>query len=195
MTIPAWPKKHKWLTFFIAVLIIIAGLLAYESISYRLNKRAWFQAKESIDTIYADIVSRMGQPDDFIKYGDCRGFRGEFGEQGPINCEIYTSFIYAANNQNNADKLKTDIRSIVNSHNDIWLTSQTAPYNPFVAESQGGPGVDYYKTANNIECNAYYDSTPSFNTKLKLKDVSNGSKPFYISLSCKGLARGKYFTE
>jgi hypothetical protein len=195
MDILAWPKKHKWLSLLILLLIVVIGALAYDAIAYRLDKRAWFQAKESIDTIYADIIAKVGQPDDYIKYGNCRGFRGELGEENPINCEIYTSFIYAVNNQIKVDKLKSDARNIVNSHNDIWLSSQATSQNPFIPESEGGPGGDYYITPKNIECNAYYDFTPSFNTKMKLKDASNGNKQFYISLSCAGHAKGKYFSD
>jgi hypothetical protein len=195
MDILAWPKKHKWQSLLILLLIVAIGALAYDAIVYRLDKRAWFQAKESIDTIYADIVAKAGQPDDISKSNSCGRFRGEFGEQGPITCEIDVDFIYPFTNVKQAGKLKNEIRGIVNSHNDIWLSSQATSQDPFIPESEGGPGSDYYITPKNIECNAYYDFTPSFNTQMKLKDVSNGNKQFYISLSCTDQAKGKYFSD
>ena len=191
MNILVWPKKHKWLSLLLILLIIGLSVGVYDAVSYRFDKRAWFQAKENINTTYADIVARIGQPAGHLSHDRCGGATGPYGEDREILCEVSIAYIYPVVDSSHANKLKAKIRELVNSRSDIWLPSQPTNASSFIPESEGGPTQDYYKTYMDVKCETFYSFNPPFETQLKLKDTSK--KVFYASLSCKGDAKGKYF--
>ena len=195
MTILAWPRKHKILTFCLTILILLAGAIAYEAIAYRLNKRAWYQANENINTIYGDIVAKVGKPDDFKSYGDCRGFRGPYGEDSAITCELFISFIYPINGEAEADSLRSKIQNIVNTHKDLFTTANAPPEESIYGHSNLADGAqinNYYQSQKGIACHVTYAWNPDFDTRLKLKKP-RGKMQFYASIGCTDEARGKFF--
>lgn len=191
MNIPAWPKKHKWLMLLITLLVIILCALAYDAVSYRFDKQAWDRTSESIDSIYSDVGAKYGQPDDHLARKSCGAATGPYGESSDILCEMSVSFIYPASDIFTADKLIANIRNLLNTRSD--LQKDKSPHvSSFQDESDGGPTIDYYKTNKGIKCQALYIYDPSFNTQMNLRKPSN-QKQFYVSLSCVGSARGKYY--
>ena len=102
--------------------------------------------------------------------------------------------IYPVKNKTEADKLRERIQSVVREK-ELFIPAQAPPGNsvPLTqAENASAPITDHLEMRSNIKCVIDYIFDPVFDSALKLKN-SKTNKQFYISFSCSGPARAKYF--
>src|SRR5437868_15522224 len=97
-----WLKGHKIISFFLLIILAVAGIFVYEKVAYEMNKRAFAQAKTAIDSVFADIVRQVGPPDDKKFNLKCHAIREVYGD-GPTSCTLTIYFIYPI-----ADKARAD---------------------------------------------------------------------------------------
>ena len=192
----SWPKKHKLLAIPLLLLafllLLVLSYFVYDRVATELNKRAFQQAGIAMVEIYNNVAEEVGDPDDSNGSKSCGGFLGVYGE-GPISCYLNTNFIYPIKDKQQADQIRERIQTIVKQRE--LLIPQSSPSsspNLTQAESASAPVTDYFNTKNGIQCTIDYIFDPTFNSRLELKDSIN-NKQFYISLSCSGPARAKYF--
>ena len=55
-----WTKSHKFYSLLVLIVLLISGVFVYQKVALELNKRAFAQARTTIDTVYADIVAQVG---------------------------------------------------------------------------------------------------------------------------------------
>src|SRR6185437_976480 len=90
--------ENKWLLIPLGLIAVVALGFAYHSYSVWANEKQFSQARSAIDTIYADIVNKVGHPDNFKRTNDCSRPSQEF-TQGPLSCSVGTDFIYGVDNE------------------------------------------------------------------------------------------------
>ncbi|HEX5395076.1 MAG TPA: hypothetical protein VFW52_01870 [Candidatus Saccharimonadales bacterium] len=195
MNIPAWPKKHKWLTLLTIMVIIVICWVAYEVVAYKFDKQKYIEARNTLNAVYSDIITKLGNPTDYNHNGGCGGFRGEFGESGPIICSWSINFNYQVANNSEAVNLKKTIEGVISANSNLAVSALPPKIDPFVSTlpiSRGGAESDYYKTNKNVKCQVIYNyksknvsSTRQKNSQLKAS--------LNIELSCSGASRGKYY--
>ena len=151
----SWPKKHKWLTSLAVFALVVIGVAAYYKISLELNRRAFEQASQAIDTIYADIVKEIGPPDDHRNSKECSQ-----SYSGPYNlvtsCGVHVDFIYSVDDKEQADDKLRKIRSIVENRPDlirpVSMPESDIVTTPAPGNSNLNTSINYYKSNGGILC-------------------------------------------
>lgn len=188
-----WAKSHKLLALFLFIVLLVVGIFVYERVALELNKRAFARARTAIDTVYADIVAQVGQPDNSKRSSFCSRPNQTFG-QGPLSCNVDTSFIYGVANEDQANVYLKKIQIVINNHKNFKLSKLLSPAITSlpVVNSIYSSATDYYKTAG-MECivSYWYDTPRQIN--LVIKDQSK--KSIEISLGCDDLARAMYYPK
>lgn len=192
-----WVRSHKFKFFLLVIFLLIVGVFFYEKIALELNKRAFQQARTSIDTVYADIVAQVGQPDSYKRSNSCSRPNQEF-TQGPLSCNVATTMIYGVSNPSEANTKFKSIQTIVNSKKIFKPTSP--PADTIRAASVGvitsSTALDHYTiNSSKMDCAIkYVYDTPS-ETSLLLKMNTPEEKAFYISIGCDDWARAQYYPK
>ncbi len=191
----SWMRRHKYLTQIIIIIAVIVGIVAYQLIALELNKRAFAHARTAIDTVYADIVSQVGPPDDFKKSDTCSQSYVEsiVTTKGPIGCNIDTVFIYGVKDEDQATLKLKRIQSIVSSHDRLFkptkalsLTITTAAT---INNAYKGSGDEYKSSGLNCVINYIYDTPHEIELSLK----NTKMKPLEIVIGCYGSSRAIYY--
>src|SRR3989344_2898298 len=107
-----WVRTHKIYSLLLLVVLLVAGIFVYEKIALELNKRAFANARTAIDTIYADIVKNVGQPDNYKHENSCSRPNQVYG-QGPLSCDVGISIIYALSNKDQASIIFKKVQTIM----------------------------------------------------------------------------------
>ena len=186
-----WIRRHKFLSLFCVIVLLVIGVFVYEKVALELNKRAFQQARVAIDTIYADIVAKVGQPDDHKRTGSCSIYTEEFST-GPTFCNIDTSFIYSVTDEGEANRQFKSIQSVISLHKEFKPSQalDSAITSKFVVNTNYYAASDKYKSAG-LDCivNYVYD-TPR---EISLEIHDNTKKPLQVVIGCNSLARSKYY--
>lgn len=187
-----WVKSHKFYSLLILIVLLVAGYFVYDKIALELNKRAFQNARVAIDTVYADIVKEVGQPDDFKHENFCSRPNVTFGE-GPLSCDVSTTFIYGVADMDDANRVfkKTQIT--------ISTYKKLKPTKPLLSSITSVPvgdviyssATDYYKMSG-VDCiTSYWYDTPR---QIELAINHKNKKPLEISLSCNNWARAQFYS-
>ena len=187
-----WIRRHKFLSLLYAIVLLVIGVFVYEKVALELNKRAFAQARTAIDTIYADIVAKVGQPDDYKVSNNCSRLSREF-EREPIVCNVNTSFIYGVSNEDEANSLFKKIQGFISDYKTTFkpikpLSSSITSL--LVVNTYYHDAQDYYKIGV-LDCTAKYVYDTPEETYLQLKE--SRLKPFYIRIGCSDWARQEYY--
>ncbi len=187
-----WSSGHKFASTALFLLILVAGFFVYQRIALEMNEHAFQQARVTIDTIYADIASRVGKPDNFKRTNDCSRPSQEF-EQGPLSCSVDTDFIYGVTDEQAANALFKQIQGVISLHKDL-----IEPIKPLdnsikdtlVVNSYYHSAEDYYKTSS-MDCSVKYTySTPR---EIDLSITDSTKKPLEINIVCSDWAKAQYY--
>lgn len=188
-----WARAHKFYSLFLLIAILVVGIFVYEKVALELNRRAFSQARAAIDTIYADIVAQVGQPDNSKRSNTCSRPNVVFG-QGSLSCDISTSFIYGVTNEDQANNVFKKTQQIVGQQK----TFKPVMLEPAITSAPVGNTIytsatDRYKAARGIDCTmSYWYDTPR-QTDLEINDKSK--KTFEIMLNCNGWAKDQYYPK
>lgn len=189
-----WVRSHKLYSLFIFIVLLVVGFFVYEKIALELNKQAFAQARVAINTVYADIVSQVGQPDNSKQTSECSRSHVAIGD-GPLSCYLDTEFIYAVTNKQQADQLMKNIKSVINNNTDLFVSSSAPTSIIYVnpAPSSGSNSeINYYSTSGLFCAIKYVYDTPK-ETFLELLNHNN-KKTFFAALSCSGDAREAFYS-
>jgi hypothetical protein len=189
-----WFRKHKTISALLILFILILGLSVYQAVALRTNKHNFEQARVAIDTVYADIVTKVGPPDNYKRTNECSRPNQEFG-QGPLSCDVSSEFIYGVEDEQQANNLLKQIQDSTRNHPS--LLKPVAPLSSsipskFVANTYFHTAVDRYKTASGMGCTVKYAYDTPLETPLKLIRSSN-NKTFYVTLGCLDWAKSQYY--
>jgi hypothetical protein len=186
-------KNIRFVWFLGVAALIIVGFLVYQYISTQLNKRDFQQARAAIDTIYADIVARVGQPDNSKRTNDCSRPSEEF-TQGPLSCSVGTDFIYGVDNEQQANQLFKQIQAIIAAHPELFKSTKplsSSITDTLVVNTYYHSAEDYYSRGGNMDCfNKYIYDTPR---EIDLSVINPSQKPLQINIDCSDWAKAQYY--
>lgn len=189
-----WLRTHKLASIALVLVLLVVGFFVYEKVALEFNKRAFAQARTAIDAVYADIVKDVGQPDDYDRSSSCSIYEGLFGDEGPISCNIDTSFIFGVNNQEGAEVQFKKIQEAVKQHKKFKLSKPLS----LTITSQGVVNSVYHTASDEflvsgLPCiiNYVYDTPREI--FLKVKDQTK--KPLQIVIGCHGIARNYFYSK
>jgi hypothetical protein len=184
-----WFGRHKIISVVLLVTVLVAGYFVYEKIAYQMNKHAFAEAKSSIDAVYADIVSKVGPPDDknqIIQQCNSR--------TTSISCSLAKDFIYSESNIDAANRRREKIQNVIAGDSNKFEAITAPPNQQILTTLQRDhnlPVANYYKAGNGVFCFVDYFYNPTFNTELVLKIRNSNS--IFIEIQCSGKARGFYY--
>ena len=186
-------RRHKIISFVILLVLGVIGFLVYSEIALQVNKHDFQQARSAIDTVYADIVHQVGQPDNFRRNNDCSRPNQEF-ESGPLSCSVNTDFIYGVDNETNANDILAKVEAVISRHSNLLkatLPLSQSIKDSYVANTYYHRSVDYYKTNRGLACEVSYTyDTPG---EIDLQIRNSSQKPLEISSGCSGFAEEQYY--
>ena len=187
-----WPLRHKLFSVFILIVLVVAGFFVYQRIALELNRQGFKQARSAIDTVYADIVAKVGPPDNSKRVNDCSRPNEEF-DQGPLSCSIGTDFIYGVSDQNQANDLFKQIQGVIAQHPSLFHLTQaldTSIKDTLVVNTYYHSAQDYYNTAG-MDCSIKYTYDTAREIDLSINDPTK--KSFEVNIDCSGWAKAQYY--
>lgn len=188
-----WARAHRLAVTLFLIILLAVGFLGYRKFTLEQNKRAFTEARATIDTIYAGIVSRIGQPDNSRRTSECSRPSVEFGK-GPLFCGVSTNFIYGVTDKSEADALKLRIQNVIGSHPGLLLQiappAPSVPINPAPGNNSDSQN-NYYRTMRGMECTVKYTYDMPREIQLSLKDSSK--KGLGVAMGCSSSARSEFY--
>ena len=172
---------------------MVAGFFVYQRIALELNKRGFQQARSAIDAVYANIVAKVGPPDNSKRFNSCNRSHQEF-ETGPLSCDVETRFIYGVSGLAEGDILFKKIQSSISANEK--LLKPTRP----LSKSIGGLLVvntyyystnDYFVSPSRMDCIVSYTYNTPRQIDLQINDLTK--KPLEISIDCSDWAKAQYY--
>lgn len=174
----------------ITLLIIVGGgFVFYRQYSGPADKQKFEQAQASIDALYADIVAKLGEPNNYESTQSCGRPNQKF-EQGPLSCSVGIGFVYALSSEDNPISLFTKIDGVISLKNDIFRFNDASTVNDLA------PPViikEYLSVKSGMKCRVKhaYSSPPDIH--LELIEGGSGENPFYVGISCGSKAKSEYY--
>lgn len=184
-------RAHKFYSLFLVVVLLVAGIFVYGRIALELNKRAFAHARAAIDTVYADIVKNVGQPDNFKRSSTCSRPNQVYG-QGPLSCEVSTTFIYSVLNMSQANIYHKKIQTIVDKQEVLKLSKPASSgiTTGLVVNTYYSDAHDFYRN-NGLNCEvSYWYDTPR---QIELQIRDKNKKPLEVSITCNDWAKAQYY--
>jgi len=189
----AWWRTHKVLFILTILVFAILGFLLYEKIALYENRRNFQQARLAIDSVYADIVRQIGQPDNHKRIDNCTRRYMEFTGYGDITCHVDDSLIYGVQDKDQAQDMYKKIQKIIGlSSNRFKLSGSLSGSitDGFAVNAPYHSASDSYDFSG-LKCTAnYVYNTPS-ETSLKINDREK--TPFEVTFGCFGSAKALFF--
>lgn len=188
-------RSHKFISFLIFIVLLIVGIFIYQKIALEINKRDFQKARSAVDSIYSDIVTQIGVPDNSKHANTCSRPNLTF-EEGLLSCRVSISFIYGVSDIGEAASKFALIQKTVNS-NQIFKSTSTPATKIIplqVGATVSSTALDHYTIPNtNMVCGVkYIYDTPS-ETNLRLLSEGPRLKTFYIIIGCDDWARAQYY--
>jgi len=188
-----WILKHKVASTVLSLVILTICILVYQEVALQMNRHSFQQARKNIDIVYADIVAKVGPPDNSERMSTCSVYHGEFSD-GPTSCNLDTAIIYGVKDKNDADATIKKIQDRMNNYRDLFTPTKTPDLS--IKDTLAVNTVYHiasvsYKSAG-LDCGVGYVYDTPTETDLSLKD--NTKKPLQMNIGCWGGARSKYYT-
>lgn len=181
------------MTALLLIILAVAGIFIYEKIALEQNKRAFAEARDAIDTIYKDIVAKVGTPDSSRRTSECSRPSVEIGK-GPLSCDVGTDFIYGVADKPEADVLKFRIQNVIGDHPDLFKQiappAPSFPLNPAPGNNTDSQ-INYYRTKSGMECSVKYVYDMPREIQLSTKD--HNEKGIGILIGCFADARTEFY--
>jgi len=188
-----WVRTHKLVSLILAIILVVVGFFVYQKVALELNKRAFANARTAIDTVYADIVKEVGQPDNSKSTNECSRSHVAIGD-GPLSCSVNTSFIYDVSNRSEADQLMNDAQKVVKKHTNIFKSVPAPPSSiditPAISDVNNSE-VNYYSVAGMFCTIKYVYDTPR-ESDLVLQN-SRDKIPYFVAITCSADARNIFY--
>jgi hypothetical protein len=164
--------------YLILALLFMAGFFIFNHLSVQSNKRNFEHARTAIDSVYSGTTSVLGNPDAHRRVNTCGGSQ----------CTVYTSFVYAVDNKNQADEYFKKIQTQISSQKSLV---PTRPVSSGLSHSNGFDGAQDLYSYGKLTCTAKYTYNPPQITLLRVKNIA--SNPLYVELGCTGAAKKNFY--
>ena len=188
-----WPLRHKLFSVFILIVLVVAGFFVYQRIALELNRQGFKQARSAIDTVYADIVAKVGPPDNSKRVNDCSRPNEEF-EQGPLSCAVNTDFVYEVSDEQQANDMLGQVQGVINQQSSLLQAAKPLSgsiKDTFVARTYYHTTIDYYRTKQKMNCEvSFIYDTPS---EIDLQIKNPRGLPLEIGIGCSDFAKAQYY--
>lgn len=153
--------RHKIITIILLIVLIFLGSLVYRlELSPYIQQRHFNEADSALNDVYSDIFKDAGSPLYSDHSGDCAGFRGDFGEEGPNICNLGYIAYFSVQDQNSSDKKRGEILAVIRKNFDL-LSPISAPTSSINTDAPGSNIIrKYYKVKGGLNCefSFYYDN-------------------------------------
>lgn len=186
-----WVKNHKFLSFFLLLIISVPAFWGWQTYQKHQNKVAFQQARSAIDEIYKEILVRVGMPDDSKSINECSRPNQEFTE-GPLSCVVGTSLIYAVANRGEASQKYKAVQNIINTRSDLFKPVgplSTEIKDEFVVNSYYHSAFDRINTVMGMGCSAKYVYDTPENMDLNV----DSEHSLQIFIGCSSLAKQIFY--
>ena len=210
-------KKNQGIILIFFLIVVVGGFVAYRQYSVWTDKQKFEKAQASIDTLYADIVVRLGPPNNYEHNQSCGRPNQKFEQgplscnvglpsnyersqscgrpnqkynQGPLSCNVGIGFVYALNEGSDPLELIQSIDNVIS------LEQSGFKFNDSSLGNELTPPViikEYLNKPSGMDCRIKYAYDSPQDIHLELKDNSIGSSPLYVGLSCGSSARTEYY--
>jgi hypothetical protein len=185
-------KKGKLVAVVTLVGLGVLTFWGYNTYQVRADKQRFEEARATIDSIYADIVTQLGEPDDYKRSNTCSRPYQEFTGYGAPQCDVGIIIVYGLENEEAAN---TNMKLVQESASKPPKFMSNSTLDPSIAESSVTNTI--FNTASDsynfkgLRCviNYVYD-TPQ-ETYLNIKDSTK--KPFQVSIGCAGEAKSQLY--
>ena len=174
---------------FAAICLAVLGLTVYVYLIQR-EKSQFATAEKEIDALYAQIVEKVGKPDQEKKEKTCDRPNLKFAK-GPLSCSVSKSMLFENKNFEESNSLMSNISSL--SYMPVRVGSVSSELPGFTANGRrNGDQVfsQSFSSKTNLSC------TLSYVYPAKEQDefsASNTSTAFEVSFDCGGSAMSEYF--
>lgn len=188
----AWIRTHKTLFVLLIIVLVVIGVFTYEKVSIYQNKRDFRQARVAIDEVYADIVSQVGQPDNFKRTSFCSRSYREFTGYGSTTCEVSTEFIYGVSTEDEANAMLKKIQSVFSQNKQFKIASplSSAIGDTTILDTIYHASHDHYEYKTLGCINSFVFDTPR---QMELYPIHRLKKGFEVSISCSAPAEDEYY--
>jgi hypothetical protein len=186
-----WVRSHKVLSIFALVGVIVTVFWAVQAYQKHQNKVAFQQARAAIDTVYADIVAKVGQPAASKQINSCSRHHQEF-EEGPLSCAVGTSFIYAIADRNEATQKYKAIQSVIIARPDQFKPIgqlSSAITDELVVNTYYHSAFDHIRTHKNMDCAAKY----IYDTPREMDLMTNSLHGIQTNIICSDWAKQQIY--
>ena len=125
-------KKNQGIILIFFLIVVVGGFVAFRQYAIWVDKEKFEQAQASIDALYADIVTQVGQPSNYERSQSC-GRPNQKYNQGPLSCNVGIGFVYALNEGSDPLELIQSIDNVISleqsgfKFNDSSLGNELTP--------------------------------------------------------------------
>lgn len=177
----------------VGILLVATVLLGTATYIFLVQKeKAQFaQAEKEIDALYAQIVDKVGKPDQEKKEKTC-GYASRVYGKGPRYCNINSYLLYSRSNVTNSNRIMKTVSDVAGlSPTDHLARKDIVSFSQYEGVGLDQRFSDDLITSSNKTCsiNFSYPVLPSLTAPLKPGDKEN----LLISIHCGGPARAEHF--
>lgn len=170
--------------------LIVLGIATYIFLIQR-EKAQFAKAEKEIDALYAQIVQKVGKPDQEKKTKSC-GYASRVYGRGPRSCSIGLSLLYEGKSAENSNTIVNDVFSVSGG---TYLQSYgDKTVNKFI--HQDSYRIDQkldqdFRDTDGLVCNLGYNFpvVKEFSESFSPKNLEN----LEINITCSGPAMAEYF--
>lgn len=187
-----WIKNNKLLVFILVLVLATVTIFIYRAYEKQQNKLAFTEARQAIDSIYTEVVAKVGRPDDFRHTSSCSRNFQEWGG-GELSCDTGVDLLYSIDNREQATDLYKKIQAIVLTKNNVFIpnsTLSTSIKDELVVDTYYYSAYDSFKSKKGLACVAKYVYNTPKDTYLP---VPKDKKGLYVTLGCFGGAKVAYY--
>ena len=183
----------KKLIYRIAVMLVLAtlivGVLVYFGLIWR-EKKQFALAEKEIDALYAQIVEKIGKPDQEKKTKSC-GYASRVYGKGPRGCSVTQRLLYESSGLGESNKIMVDVLKL--SNGTYLQTFGDKSKNRFTdQENRTDQHISQdYRDIGDLSCGIsyYFPVVKEFSDDFEPRALEN----LQIEISCGGPALAEYF--
>lgn len=174
---------------YLAVAVVILGVATYIFLIQR-EKTQFAQAEKEIDALYAQVVEKVGKPDQERKEKTCDRPNLKF-EKGPLSCSVSKSLLFENKDFKQSNEFMEKISTLGNEQLRIGsVASQGLNFTEVPRRNYDQVFFQNFSSETNLSCGF------SFVYPAKEQDEFNtnpASTAFEVSFDCGGSAMMEYF--
>lgn len=179
-----WLRRHpKTLAGLIVVVLCVAYFPVHAYRAYA-DKQKFSQSRAAIDTVYADTIKTLGQPDNLNRANTCSKGSRDLRQDQTI-CSVSTDFIYGLDSQPQANTFLRQIQQVAAKHPELFKPTKklsAGVSSNLVFDTYYHDALDNYSGPRGIGCTIKYSYATPDEVTLSLNNTSK--QPFEVFFDC-----------